>query len=128
MHAAGERCDRCANNYYGEPNAPGGECRRCECSGNTDDTQPGNCDSRTGVCLRCLYNTEGHHCERCKPGHYGDASRQQCLECVCNMLGMDHTRGYCDAVTGRAPGQKSTLGVSMALRTRSPIGALTMSS
>ncbi|EEC18262.1 laminin beta 1 chain, putative [Ixodes scapularis] len=99
----GERCDRCANNYYGEPNAPGGECRRCECSGNTDDTQPGNCDSRTGVCLRCLYNTEGHHCERCKPGHYGDASRQQCLECVCNMLGMDHTRGYCDAVTGQCP-------------------------
>ncbi|XP_077546511.1 laminin subunit beta-1 isoform X2 [Haemaphysalis longicornis] len=99
----GERCDRCANNYYGEPNVPGGSCRRCECSGNVDETQPGNCDSRTGVCLRCLYNTEGPHCERCKPGHYGDASRQQCLECVCNLLGLDQSQGYCDPVTGQCP-------------------------
>lgn len=82
---------------------PGGSCRRCECSGNVDETQPGNCDSRTGVCLRCLYNTEGPHCERCKPGHYGDASRQQCLECVCNLLGLDQSQGYCDPVTGQCP-------------------------
>ncbi|KAH7975672.1 hypothetical protein HPB52_004057 [Rhipicephalus sanguineus] len=98
-----ERCDRCANNYYGEPNVPGGSCRRCECSGNVDETQPGNCDSRTGVCLRCLYNTEGPHCERCKPGHFGNASQQQCYECVCNLLGLDPNQGYCDPVTGQCP-------------------------
>ncbi|XP_064483603.1 laminin subunit beta-1-like isoform X2 [Ornithodoros turicata] len=106
----GERCDRCANNYYGEPNVPGGTCRRCECNGNIDDTMPGNCDARTGECLRCLYNTEGPHCERCKPGHYGDASQQQCLECVCNILGMDERRGHCDPVTGQCPCLPNVIG------------------
>ncbi|KAK8784251.1 hypothetical protein V5799_009390 [Amblyomma americanum] len=108
----GERCDRCANNYYGEPNVPGGSCRRCECSGNVDETQPGNCDSRTGACLRCLYNTEGPHCERCKPGHYGNASRQQCMECVCNLLGQDTSQGHCDPITGQCPCLPNVVGRS----------------
>ncbi|XP_076350667.1 laminin subunit beta-1-like isoform X2 [Tachypleus tridentatus] len=98
---AGERCDRCANNYFGNPNAPGGECRKCECNNNIDETMPGNCDTRTGKCQHCMFNTEGFHCEHCKPGFYGMTTRQQCIECICNRLGTNHSAGTCDKVTGQ---------------------------
>lgn len=109
---AGERCDRCANNYYGDPTVPGGECRKCECNNNIDETVPGNCDSRTGECLQCLYNSMGPHCEFCIPGYYGDATRQQCLECVCNVLGTNDPNGHCDSTTGQCPCFPNVIGIS----------------
>ncbi|XP_054168822.1 laminin subunit beta-1-like isoform X2 [Oppia nitens] len=108
----GERCDRCDSNYFGDPNVPGGQCQQCQCNNNIDIAQIGNCDGRTGDCLRCLYNTGGPHCETCKPGYWGDATRQQCVECVCNPLGTDSGRGYCDPSTGQCPCLPNVLGKS----------------
>ncbi|KAK2901448.1 hypothetical protein Q8A67_009563 [Cirrhinus molitorella] len=57
----GERCERCAPGYYGDPLVYGGRCRLCNCPGNL-------CDSRTGVCRNSLElqdtNTE-EQCEEC---------------------------------------------------------------
>lgn len=108
----GERCDRCTENYWGDPTIPGGECRPCQCNNNIDIAQPGNCDQRTGECLKCLYSTSGFNCERCKPGHYGDATRQQCVECVCNPLGTNFTTGHCDPITGKCPCYPNVVGQS----------------
>ena len=47
----------------GNPNEIAGSCERCDCSGNIDESVPESCDSRTGVCLHCLHNTAGEHCE-----------------------------------------------------------------
>ncbi|XP_055926474.1 laminin subunit beta-1-like [Argiope bruennichi] len=109
---AGERCDRCANNYYGEPTVPNGTCKKCECSGNTDETVAGNCDPETGNCLKCLYNTDGPHCEYCIDGFYGDATRQECLKCVCNALGTADANGICDKRTGQCPCLPNVIGTS----------------
>nr|XP_033782232.1 laminin subunit beta-2 isoform X2 [Geotrypetes seraphini] len=87
MGYTGSRCDECAPGYYGNPLQAGGKCLPCRCTNNIDTTDLDACDRRTGQCLKCLYNTEGTHCEHCKPGYYGDASRRNCRRCTCNFLG-----------------------------------------
>lgn len=111
---AGERCDRCANNYYGNPEVPGGQCQPCQCNNNIDIVRPGNCDGKTGECKNCLFNTEGFYCERCKPGHWGDAINQNCIECTCDLLGTDITvnSGYCDPQTGQCPCLPNVMGMN----------------
>ena len=74
----GARCDVCADNYFGDPEVPGGQCQPCDCTNNIDISRPGNCDARTGECLLCLFNTAGFNCERCRDGFFGDAHNQQC--------------------------------------------------
>ncbi|XP_059420163.1 laminin subunit alpha-3-like [Carassius carassius] len=57
----GERCERCAPGYYGDPVVSGGRCRLCICPGSL-------CDSQTGVCRNSLElqdtDTE-EQCEEC---------------------------------------------------------------
>lgn len=100
---AGSKCESCADNYFGNPEVPGGSCVACDCSNNTDLYQLGNCDPHTGRCLRCLYDTDGPNCQICKPGFYGDALKQDCRDCQCNVLGTDRTVGTCDHRTGQCP-------------------------
>lgn len=52
---------------------PGESCVPCDCNGNIDPTEDGHCDAFTGECLKCVRNTQGHHCEKCADGYYGDA-------------------------------------------------------
>uniref|UniRef100_A0A8D8FJB6 Laminin subunit beta-1 n=1 Tax=Culex pipiens TaxID=7175 RepID=A0A8D8FJB6_CULPI len=100
---AGAKCDVCADNYFGNPERPGGTCQPCDCSNNVDLNQPGNCDAKTGKCQQCLYETEGDHCEFCRDGYYGDALQQDCRPCDCNVLGTNQTIQHCDRHTGQCP-------------------------
>lgn len=69
---------RCSDGYFGNPQIVGGYCQKCDCSGNADTSVPGWCDSLTGQCLKCLYNTAGWNCGECKPEHYGNAELRNC--------------------------------------------------
>lgn len=75
---SGPKCDVCADNYYGNPEVSEGSCVACDCNDKIDLLSPGNCDPHTGKCLRCLYETTGHHCEVCRPGFYRTANDEQC--------------------------------------------------
>lgn len=99
----GERCDRCDVNHYGNPASLDGECRRCECNGNVDFSDIDVCDPINGRCKKCLYNTMGARCEECKPGFYGDALKQNCVQCVCNSMGTNMTdpENICDRKSGQ---------------------------
>lgn len=107
---SGARCDVCAENYFGTPEIPGGSCTQCDCSNNVDLGQPGNCDQRTGQCLRCLYETAGDRCEYCRDGFYGDALHQECHQCECDVLGTNSTILHCDRYTGQCPCLPNVIG------------------
>ncbi|XP_053576686.1 laminin subunit beta-4 [Bombina bombina] len=113
----GSRCDHCSPGYFGNPDQDGGECRPCQCNNNIDPTDPESCDSRTGSCLKCLYNTDGPNCGDCKAGYYGSAVQRTCRRCTCNEQGTfpSHcTRDicYCDRVTGHCPCRANVVGKS----------------
>ncbi|XP_067396984.1 laminin subunit beta-2 isoform X2 [Emydura macquarii macquarii] len=94
----GLRCEECAPGHYGNPAQAGGRCQPCQCSGNIEALDAEACDRRTGRCLRCQHHTEGAHCQRCRPGYYGDAARHSCQRCSCNALGTQH--GECSQQDG----------------------------
>ncbi|KAK2550366.1 Laminin-like protein epi-1 [Acropora cervicornis] len=73
------RTTTCMLGFFGEPLSPGGNCSKCQCNNNSDV-----CDTTTGRCLNCQYNTTGFHCERCENGTWGDALTQQCQGMNCS--------------------------------------------
>ncbi|XP_042212496.1 laminin subunit alpha-like isoform X1 [Homarus americanus] len=108
----GERCERCAAGYHGQPEVLGDRCEACTCNGNIDVRDSFSCDDITGRCLACLNNTYGNSCERCAPGYYGDAiNLKNCESCTCDECGTrncQHFSGVCecfDNVIGNQCGQ-----------------------
>ncbi|KAJ8012103.1 hypothetical protein DPEC_G00065200, partial [Dallia pectoralis] len=67
----GDRCERCAPGYYGDPMVTGGSCRPCDCRGNLN-----SCDSRTGVCKNTLEPGDTDTNEPC----------QECDNCALTLL------------------------------------------
>ncbi|XP_074067004.1 laminin subunit gamma-3 isoform X1 [Macrotis lagotis] len=104
----GRLCEICDDGFFGDPfgrSGPPQPCQRCQCNGNVDPNAVGNCDSTTGHCLRCLYNTTGAHCELCQEGFYGSALNprpvDKCSPCSCNPSGSTREQGSCDPGTGQ---------------------------
>ena len=97
----GSRCEVCEDGFFGDPsglNGPPRPCQKCDCNNNVDKSAIGNCDRKTGECLRCIDDTAGQHCQTCKDGFYGDAlvprtsaNEKNCNPCQCNPLGTYHT-------------------------------------
>ncbi len=93
----GPRCELCEDGYFGDPmglNGPVRPCQKCDCNNNVDPNAIGNCNRTTGECLRCIDNTDGFNCERCKSGFFGDAlalkkpgDPPSCQPCQCYPIG-----------------------------------------
>ncbi|XP_070602395.1 laminin subunit gamma-1 [Erythrolamprus reginae] len=103
----GKRCELCDDGYFGDPlvqnaNRP---CRLCQCSDNIDPNAVGNCNRLTGECLKCIYNTAGFYCDRCKDGFFGNPLAQnpedKCKACNCNPYGTANLQRSCNQVTGQ---------------------------
>nr|CDJ89925.1 Laminin B type IV and EGF and Immunoglobulin V-set and Immunoglobulin and Immunoglobulin I-set and Laminin G domain containing protein [Haemonchus contortus] len=84
----GDQCERCKPGFIGDARRgtphdcqPAATRPPCHCNNHS----PRGCDS-FGRCLLCEHNTEGTHCERCKKGFYGDATKgtpYDCTPCPC---------------------------------------------
>ncbi|XP_019370603.1 PREDICTED: netrin-4 [Gavialis gangeticus] len=124
-NTAGLHCQHCAPLYNDQPwqaaNGKTGaprECRSCKCNGHADTCHfdvgvwlaSGNHSG--GVCDNCQHNTEGQHCQRCKPGFYRDLRRpfsapDACKMCSCHRVGSAmlpfSTSTFCDPSNGDCP-------------------------
>jgi len=99
----GDKCQMCADGYFGDPtgrNGPQTRCKKCDCSGNVDSNDIGNCNTLTGECLKCIKNTKNgpeKKCEECADGYYGDALKGTCKSCNCfangTVVSKDHKPG-----------------------------------
>ncbi|CAI2351123.1 unnamed protein product [Caenorhabditis sp. 36 PRJEB53466] len=93
----GDRCDRCAAGYFGQPQQVGGSCEPCQCNGNNNLTDSRSCHPVSGDCYLCEQHTDGRHCEWCAQWFYGDAlTAKNCSSCECNQCGSS----YCDNRSG----------------------------
>ena len=111
----GSRCEKCEDGFYGDPaglrTGTVRPCKKCECNNNVDPNAIGNCDGVTGECLRCIDNTDGFNCERCKAAFFGDAlalkkpgDPPNCQPCQCYPIGTNLDDGtflpICNGFTG----------------------------
>ncbi|KAM6924368.1 laminin subunit alpha-5 [Xenentodon cancila] len=81
----GDSCQKCAPGYYRDTIGLFlGKCVPCNCNGHSDQ-----CLDGSGVCVNCLHNTAGNHCERCKGGFLGnnslDGQAVSCFSCPCPL-------------------------------------------
>ncbi|KFW86705.1 Laminin subunit gamma-1, partial [Manacus vitellinus] len=90
----GKRCELCDDAYFGDPLGENGAvrpCRLCQCNDNIDPNAVGNCDRQTGECLKCIHNTAGFYCDRCKDGFFGNPlapdPADKCRACDCDPEG-----------------------------------------
>lgn len=92
----GDKCEKCADGYFGDPEGKLGtstKCQKCNCNGNVDANAIGNCDTLSGACLKCIYNTtngDEKKCEECAEGFFGDAlalPKGNCSACKCFEAG-----------------------------------------
>ncbi|GFT98444.1 laminin subunit gamma-1 [Nephila pilipes] len=119
MGHTGHQCDMCVDGYFGDPSGrfgPARPCRKCECNGNIDPNAVGNCNTTTGQCLKCIYNTAGWTCERCLAGYYGDAltmPKGGCKRCTCYLPGtIEPERGTnpCESTGGQCRCKADVIG------------------
>ncbi|XP_074913908.1 netrin-4 isoform X3 [Buteo buteo] len=124
-NTAGSHCQHCAPLYNDQPwQAADGktgepkECQSCKCNGHADtchfdmDAWLASGNRSGGICDNCQHNTEGQHCQRCKPGFYRDLRKpfsapDACKPCSCHPLGSAALplgpRTFCDPSTGDCP-------------------------
>lgn len=118
----GSRCELCEDGYFGDPIGQNPrQCQKCECYGNIDESAIGNCDRLTGECLRCIDDTAGFNCEKCKSGFFGDAlaprSRSDpnnCNTCQCYPFGThlsdENGLPICNSITGKCTCKDNVVG------------------
>nr|XP_060630471.1 laminin subunit gamma-2 [Anolis sagrei ordinatus] len=80
----------------------------CDCNGKSRqcmfDTELLRRTGNGYVCLNCIDNTEGPHCERCKEGFYRQRDQNGCVACNCNPTGsvgaQCNNQGRCHCKSG----------------------------
>ena len=120
----GQNCEKCKDGYFGDPAGKLGAVRQCQssdCNSNIDLDVQGNCHPTTGKCLKCIRNTGGANCEKCRLGFFGNALTTKlssdsptCQPCECNQNGSLYygktSYPRCSPVTGECKCKANVVG------------------
>ena len=86
----GRGCVQCADGFT-RNGVAAGNCIACQCNGHSM-----KCDNETGICMNCIHNTTGDHCEFCLDGFFGDATLGMPDDCEpCDCFGVGVTNNSC---------------------------------
>ncbi|XP_061460229.1 laminin subunit gamma-3 [Rhineura floridana] len=109
-NTAGDRCERCQEDFYGDPLAanPTEKCAPCKCNPGGSARRPEVCDSVTGQCV-CLPHVTGRDCSQCQEGYFDLQPGKGCKSCQCHPVGSQHSR--CHLLTGQCACQPGVEGV-----------------
>lgn len=115
----GKNCERCKDGYNDTPWRPATvddsyECKKCDCNGHAEECRfdpaafANSNFTSGGVCVNCLHNTVGRKCEKCKPLHFQDPSKDfrdsaACIPCNCDSVG-GISGGECEGKTDEEAG------------------------
>lgn len=107
----GNLCELCDDGYFKveDQTSTNTVCKKCQCNSNIDTNAVGNCNTNTGQCLRCIYNTTGDSCEKCLNSYWGNAlSSLKCHACECYSLGS--VGNECDLNKGQCTCKNNVIG------------------
>lgn len=98
-NSAGERCEYCAQDYWGDPtDLDGLGCQYCDCD-DYGTVQGTECTKDQGQC-ECKPHVTGFKCDTCEDGYFNLQSGEGCEPCNCHYLGSINN-GICDKFTGQ---------------------------
>ncbi|KAI6236382.1 Laminin subunit beta-1 [Aphelenchoides besseyi] len=99
----GKNCEKCSPYYNDAPWKPAygdqaNECQRCNCNNHANSchfdeaTYIASGNVSGGICDECNHNTQGIHCEQCKPYFFLEPGRTiddvyACRPCACDKRG-----------------------------------------
>ncbi|XP_052864377.1 LOW QUALITY PROTEIN: laminin subunit alpha-1-like [Anopheles cruzii] len=97
-NTGGEHCERCAEGFYGDPNA--GQCSACPCPETRKNFARGCTVRGSDVHCVCKPGYTGALCDSCMRGYFGQPHLDQghCEGCECNREGS--MSDECDRQTG----------------------------
>eukprot|EP01137_Pigoraptor_chileana_P036326 Opistho-2@31719 len=116
-HVEGAHCENCKKGYFNTfgNGLNGRVCNACECNGHKAP-ESNECEANGGSCMKdkdgnaqpCHGNTEGDHCQYCKPGFYRPIPEgkltvnltDDCIPCSCNQHG--DAKSYTGLLAGTA--------------------------
>ena len=107
-NTSGQRCERCAEGFYGDPDITG--CQSCPCPETNKNFARGCTFHNNRVSCICRRGYTGDLCDQCARGFFGpDIIDGHCTECDCDPNGIvsnecDEANGQCNCksgVTGR---------------------------
>ena len=106
----GNLCDICDDGYsISKSSGSNVVCDKCTCNSNIDENAIGNCDSVSGKCLKCIFNTTGDNCEKCLNSYWGNALTDlKCHSCDCSKMGSENSE--CNLTNGQCTCKKNVIG------------------